>query len=133
MKDVILSEVAASRSEAATQSKDLCTFAALPGRVEDEAHAPPMRNTGVSEFYGERNDEESAATILRALELESLCPGEHEGLFVAKTLNGVQLRCFSGGIVPKDNSDAGGKQAANSENFGRQLGRKFEELFDNRG
>jgi hypothetical protein len=36
-------------------------------------------------------------------------------------------------IVPEDDSDAGGKQAANGENFGRQLGRKFKELFDNRG
>ena len=50
--------------------------------------------------------------------------------FVAKTVNGIQLRCLSSGIIPKKNADAGGKQSTNGEHLWRQLGRKFEELFD---
>lgn len=49
---------------------------------------------------------------------------------VAKTLNRIQLRCLSGGIVSKKNSDAGGKQTANGEHLWCQLGWKREELFD---
>jgi hypothetical protein len=54
--------------------------------------------------------------------------------FVAKTLNGIQFRCFCGWIVPKKNSNAGGKQAANGEHplVSTWLGR-FEELFDDGG
>jgi len=49
---------------------------------------------------------------------------------VAKTLNRIQLRCLSGGIVSKKNSDTGGKQTANGEHLWCQLGWKREELFD---
>jgi hypothetical protein len=53
--------------------------------------------------------------------------------FVAKPLNGIQLGCLSGGIIAKENSDAGGEQAADGKHLWRQLGGKFEEVLDDSG
>jgi len=61
-------------------------------------------------------------------------PGIRGGKVIrSEALNGVQLGCFSGRIVSKENSDAEGKQAGDGEHLRGQPGGEFEELFDGGG
>src|SRR3954468_19676986 len=54
-------------------------------------------------------------------------------LFVAQSLDGVELRGPAGGIVAEEHTDAGGEKAADHEHRGRELGGEVEDALHHVG